>query len=362
MVLDDLGTPIVLAPLAGGPSTPELAAAVSAAGGLGFLAAGYRTAPQLAEALDRLATLTTRPYGVNLFVPGAPSGPQRWAGYVSLLAEEARRYGVDLGQPRFDDDGWADKLTLVQDRRVPVVSFTFGCPDEPVVRRLQASGSEVWVTVTTPAEAAQARAAGADVLVAQGVEAGGHRGSFTDTEDPDDYTVLALVQLLTSAGTTPVVAAGGIGTGAGVAAVLCAGARAAQVGTAFLACPEAGTAPVHRDALATPTSTALTRAFTGRLARGIRNRFMAGYGGRAPIAYPELHHVTSPLRAAGRASGDPDVVNLWAGQVHPLVRPLPAADLVRTLTAEARAAIACAATLRGVREADRAGRPSPHRG
>jgi nitronate monooxygenase len=340
VVLDELRTPIVLAPMAGGPSTPELAAAVSGAGGLGFLAAGYRTAPALAEALDRLATLTARPYGVNLFVPGQPSAPEHWAGYVSLLEPEARRYGVELGTPHFDDDAWADKLVLVEDRRVPVVSFTFGCPEEAVIRRLQASGSEVWVTVTTPAEAAQARRAGADVLVAQGVEAGGHRASFTDTGDAEDHTVLALVQLLTSIDSTPVVAAGGLGTGAAVAAVLCAGARAAQVGTAFLACPEAGTTPVHRDALGAPIPTALTRAFTGRLARGIRNRLMATYGSRAPVAYPELHHVTAPLRAAGRAAGDPDVVNLWAGQAHTLVRPLPAADLVRTLTDEARAAAA----------------------
>src|SRR5579859_7067935 len=174
MVLDELGTPIVLAPLAGGPSTPELAAAVSEAGGLGFLAAGYRAPAALAEALDRLVTLTTRPYGVNLFVPGPPSGPEAWGDYVTLLA--AAETGV--GAPRFDDDGWADKLAIVEQGRVPVVSFTFGCPPQPLIRRLQAAGSEVWVTVTTPAEAGQARAAGADVLVAQGVEAGGHRGSF----------------------------------------------------------------------------------------------------------------------------------------------------------------------------------------
>jgi nitronate monooxygenase len=340
MVLDELGTPIVLAPLAGGPSTPALAAAVSEAGGLGFLAAGYLSVPVLAESLDRLAALTTRPYGVNLFVPAAPTDPARVTGYVDLLANEAKRYGVELGRPRFDDDGWADKLALVEARRAPVVSFTFGCPPGEVVRRLQAAGSEVWVTVTTPAEAAQARGAGADVLVAQGVEAGGHRACFTDTDEVEDYGVLALVQLLTHTFDSPVVATGGIGTGAGVAAVLCAGARAAQLGTAFLACPEAGTAPVHRDALPGSTPTALTRAFTGRLARGIRNGFMARYGREAPIAYPELHYVTSPLRAAGRAAGDPEVVNLWAGQTHSLVRSRPAGDLVRTLAEEARAAAA----------------------
>jgi nitronate monooxygenase len=340
VVLDELAVPIVLAPMAGGPSTPELAAAVSEAGGFGFLASGYLPAAALAGSLDRLAGLTTRPYGVNLFVPGLPSGPERWAGYVDLLDGEARRYGVELGRPRFDDDGWAGKLDLLVARRVPVVSFTFGCPDEAVIGRLHAAGSEVWVTVTTPAEAAQAREAGADVLVAQGIEAGGHRASFTDSDEPEDYTVLALVQLLTRAAPTPVVAAGGIATGAAVAAVLCAGARAAQVGTAFLGCPEAGTAQVHRQALAKAGPTALTRAFTGRLARGIRNGFLARYGRQAPIAYPELHHATAPLRAAGRAAGDPDVVNLWAGQTYALVRPSPAGEVARCLADEARAAAA----------------------
>src|SRR5262245_51809139 len=140
MVLDELDAPIVLAPLAGGPSTPELAAAVSDAGGLGFLAGGYRRVPDLAAALDRLATMTSRPYGVNLFVPGQPSAPDRWGSYADLLRA---RYGAELGAARFDDDAWADKLALVHERRVPVVSFTFGCPEQAVIRGLQASGTEV---------------------------------------------------------------------------------------------------------------------------------------------------------------------------------------------------------------------------
>ena len=350
MILDEVPVPVVLAPLAGGPSTPELAAAVCEAGGLGFLAAGYLRPDALGTALDRLAGLTARPYGVNVFVPGAPSDPDRVAPYVDLLAGEADRYGVELGRPRFDDDGWADKLALVEERRVPVVSFTFGCPPAAVVDRLRTAGSEVWVTVTTPEEAAQAVRAGADVLVAQGVEAGGHRASFTDADDATDYGVLALVQLLGRTVDVPVVAAGGLATGAAVAAVLCAGARAAQLGTAFLGCPEAGTAQVHRDALAESTPTALTRAFTGRTARGIRNRFMDRYGARAPRAYPEVHFATAPLRAAGRAAGDPGVVNLWAGQTHALVPSRPAAELVRTLAAEARTAAAGAL--------DRLGRPA----
>ena len=210
-----------------------------------------------------------------------------------------------------------------------------------MIRALQTAGSEVWVTVTTPAEAELAADAGAEVLVLQGSEAGGHRGSFVD--DPADdasggFGLLSLLQLVRSRTSLPVVAAGGIGTGAALAAVLAAGAAAAQIGTAFLRCPEAGTSQVQRAAVASAAPTAMTRAFTGRLARGIRNRFMDGYN--APTAYPEVHYLTAPLRAAGRRSGDPDLVNLWAGQTHELSRELPAAALVAELAGEARDTLA----------------------
>jgi nitronate monooxygenase len=344
VILDHLDVPIVLAPLAGGPTTPQLAAAVTGAGGLGFLAAGYLTAAALAEQIRQARELTSGPLGVNVFVPGgsaADHGPV--TEYAALLAAEAQQAGVELGQPRFDDDDWDAKLALLTADHLPVTSFTFGCPEPPVIRALQAAGSEVWVTVTTPAEAVLAADAGADVLVVQGSEAGGHRGSFID--DPADdasggFGLLSLLQLVRSRTSQPVVAAGGIGTGAAVAAVLAAGAAAAQIGTAFLRCPEAGTSQVQRAAVASAAPTAMTRAFTGRNARGIRNRFMDGY--TAPVAYPEVHYLTAPLRAAGRRSGDPDLVNLWAGQTHELSRELPAADLVAELARDARASLAAA--------------------
>jgi nitronate monooxygenase len=344
LILDHLDVPIVLAPLAGGPATPQLAAAVANAGGLGFLAAGYLTAAALAEQIRQARELTTGRLGVNVFVPSggaADHGPV--TEYAALLAEEARQAGVDLGEPRFDDDAWDAKLALLTADPMPVTSFTFGCPEPAVIKALQAACSEVWVTVTTPAEAVLAADAGADVLVVQGSEAGGHRGSFTD--DPADdasggFGLLSLLQLVRSRTRRPVVAAGGIGTGAAVAAVLAAGAAAAQIGTAFLRCPEAGTSQVQRAAVASAAPTAMTRAFTGRNARGIRNRLMDGY--TAPAAYPEVHYLTAPLRAAGRRSGDPDLVNLWAGQTHELSRELPAADLVTELARDARASLAAA--------------------
>jgi nitronate monooxygenase len=342
LLLDRMALPIVLAPLAGGPSTPELTAAVSNAGGLGFLAAGYLAASALGERLQQTRTLTDAPIGVNLFVPGTPAPPRATDAYAAGLAGDARQAGVELGAARFDDDDWAAKLALLTATPVPVVSFTFGCPEPQVVGRLHDAGSEVWVTVTRPDEARLAVDAGADALVVQGAEAGGHRASFRDdpAEDPTDgIGLLSLLQLVRARADVPLVATGGIGTGAAIAAVLVAGAAAAQLGTAFLRCPEAGTAAVHRQALAGGAPTAMTRAFTGRLARGIRNRFLDRHSADAPAAYPELHHLTAPLRQAGRAAGDPALVNLWAGQAYELGRELPAGQLVRALAEEAGTAL-----------------------
>jgi nitronate monooxygenase len=346
VILDRLDVPIVLAPMAGGPSTPRLAAAVSGAGALGFLAAGYLSREALADQIAATRQLTAAPFGVNLFVPGAPSQPGAAADYARRLAAVAAEAGVELGQPRYDDDAWQAKLALLTTDPPPVISFTFGCPDPVVISSLRGASSEVWVTVTTPAEAAHAASAGADVLVAQGSEAGAHRGSFTDDPAADasgGYGLLSLLQLVRARTNLPVVAAGGISTGAAVAAVLAVGARAAQLGTAFLRSPEAGTSQAHRDAVAVPGETAMTRAFTGRLARGIRNRFLDDHSQAAPAAYPAVHYLTAPLRAAGRSAGRPDLVNLWAGQTHELAGALPAAELVAQLMTEARSALAAAA-------------------
>jgi nitronate monooxygenase len=337
--VDRLQHPIVQAPMGGGPSTPELASAVSAAGGLGFLAAGYKTPQAVREGIREVREQTERPFGVNLFVP-SPSGDvsDRVARYAEALSGEAERYGVALGDPRHDDDGWSDKLALLAEERVPVVSFTFGCPEGAVIEELHRAEAAVWVTVTTPAEAAVAERAGADALIVQGVEAGGHRGSFDD-DAPGDIGLLALVQLVADAVDLPLVAAGGLAHGRGVAAVLAAGADAAALGTAFMLTPEAGTSPPHRAALASDAGTALTRAFTGRTARGLVNRFLRDHDAGAPSAYPEVHHLTAPVRTAAREGGDADGFHLWAGQAHALAEELPAAELVERLAREAREAI-----------------------
>lgn len=338
--LTTLEQPIVQAPMAGGPSTPQLAIAVCEAGGLGFLAAGYKQAQAVSAEIEAVRAATTRPFGINLFVPTPkPTNPESVREYLRELVPEAARQGVELGEPRYDDDQWEQKLELVCQQQVPVVSFTFGCPSAEVIERLHGAGIAAWVTITSTEEAGQARDAGADALIVQGTEAGGHRGGFLD-DDSGGIGLLALLRLVADSVPLPLIATGGIADGETVAAVLCAGASAAQIGTALMLAPEAGTADAHRSLLTQPVPTALTRAFTGRLARGLVNRFLTEHTRNAPVAYPEIHHATSPLRAAARKRGDSDAINLWAGQAHQLARPLPAGEIVRTLGAGARKALA----------------------
>jgi nitronate monooxygenase len=336
---DGLAHPIVQAPLSGGPSTPELAAAVSGAGGLGFLAAGYKTAAALSAEIERVRELTAAAFGVNVFVlEERPIDAEALTAYGESLTGEATRYGVELGQARFDDDELEAKVAVLEDARVAVVSTAFGCPGAELVGRLHAAGTAVWVTIGSPDEVAAAAAAGANALVVQGTEAGGHRGGL---DDSSELSLIPLLRLVARETDLPLVAAGGIGDGASVAAVLAAGASAAQVGSAFLRTTEAGTSPPHRAALAAAGPTAITRAFTGRRARGIVNEFMRTHTD-APAGYPHIHHLTAPLRAAARSAGDTETINLWAGEAYPLAEDLPAAELVRKLGAEARSALAAA--------------------
>ena len=295
---------------------------------------------------------TDRPFGVNLFVPGAEMvSADELATYRRRLASDGARYGVEPGMPREDpgDDGWEDKLALAVERGVPVISFTFGCPPSDLIDDLHAANSAVWVTVNNPDEAELAADAGADVLTVQGIEAGGHQGGWLHRGEPDGYGLLALIQVVRRRVELPLVGAGGIGDGAAIAAVIAAGARAAQLGTAFLCSPEAGTDPTYRAALRAGGITRATRAFSGRLARGMNNRFITDHDSHAPAAFPAVQQMTGPLRAAARAAGDPDGLSLWAGQAHALAaRDLPAGEIVRRLQADARRAARAAADALGV--------------
>src|SRR4051794_4865040 len=235
MVLDELQHPIVLAPLAGGASMPDLTAAVSDAGGLGFLASGYLAPEPLEERIAAVRALTDAPFGVNLFVPGDPDAKTPGLDdYLQRVAPEANRYGAALGDPRYDDDAYFQKLALVAEQRPAVVSFTFGCPEPDRIAELKEAGVEAWVTANTPREATIAAEAGADAIVLQGSEAGGHRASFTDADD-EPLSTLVLLRLVAKQLRLPLIATGGLTDGPAVAAALAAGAAAAQLGTAFLA-------------------------------------------------------------------------------------------------------------------------------
>jgi nitronate monooxygenase len=324
------------APLAGGPGTPALAAAVSEAGALGFLAAGYRTAAELERELAETRALTSRPFGVNLFYPARDEVDEAAvAAYAERLRGEAARFGVAPGEPRWSDDDWEAKLELVARERPAVVSFTFGCAGREVVEPLRRAGTAVWCTVTSVAEAEAAASARVDALVVQGAEAGGHQGFFLG-EPAEPLPLRRLLQLVAGVTGLPLVAAGGIADGPDMAAALAAGASAVQVGTWFLLAPEAGTSEPHRRSLAGDRPTRLTRAFTGRSARGIVNRFMTDHDDAAPRGYPEVHYVTAPIRAAARAAGDAEAVNLWAGTGYRQARREAAGSLVERLASEWR--------------------------
>jgi nitronate monooxygenase len=332
--LADLAVPVVQAPMAGGVGTPALVAAVSNAGGLGSLAAGYLTPDALRAQIAEVRRATSRPFGVNIFSPPRVQGEhEAVAKYAEMLKPWALTQGVALGDPAFDDDGFTAKIAVLLDQRPAVASFTFGAPSAATTHRLHAAGIEVWVTVTDPREATEAMTSGADVLVAQGAEAGGHRGAFEDRDD----VPLPLVELLARLGTDrTIVAAGGLMDGPDIAGVQRMGAAAAQMGTAFLLCNEAGTSPAHRKAIAEGRATTLTRAFTGRRGRSLVNGWTDHIGDVAPSAYPQIHHLTAPLRIRGRITGDPDLMHLWAGTGHDRARAVPAAEVMRSIAANLR--------------------------
>jgi nitronate monooxygenase len=327
--------PLVGAPMGAGPSTPALAAAVSGAGGLGFLAGAYLRAEALAHDISEMRRLGVSSFGVNLFVPGSRHVDDvALRAYIQSLRLEAEAFGVDV-VATWDDDHWDEKVDLLTHDPVPIVSFTFGCPPPEVVSSLHRAGSQVVITVTTPAEAAAAVDAGADALGAQGIEAGGHQGTFDDANAPDaGWRLLDLLGAIGDDVAIPVIAAGGLMTGPDVAAVIDAGAVAAQLGTALLRCPESGASEMHKAALSNPafTETAITRAFSGRRARGLVNAFMTAHPD-APSAYPHINNATRALRRAAVARHEPHATNLWAGEGFALSEDLPAAEVIATIGA-----------------------------
>jgi nitronate monooxygenase len=327
--------PVIAAPMAGGPSGPALVIAAARAGSLGFLAAGYKTAAELAVQIEEVRAAGVS-FGVNLFAAGlVPVDPDEYADYAVALADVAAPYGLDLtSMPiREDDDDWEAKVAYLLEHPVPAVSFTFGIPDPELIARFCAAGTLTVQTVTSPAEALAAVAAGVDGLVVQSVLAGGHWGTLTPEVPGEPMPTALLVAEVRRVTELPLWGAGGVATANDVAEILDAGAEAVVVGTALLRSEEAGTSGTYRAALADPTrvETAVTRAFSGRPARGLRNGFLDRFSAGAPAGYPAIHHLTTPLRRAAAAAGDPEAINIWAGTGFRSATDEPAADILRRL-------------------------------
>jgi nitronate monooxygenase len=330
-----LTVPVLAAPMAGGASTPELVVAAGRAGSLGFLAGGYKTPDALAGQISAMRAAGVA-FGVNLFAPNpVPVDPAEFRRYATALGPVARAYGVDLtdAEPVEDDDHWAEKIALLLADPVPVVSFTFGIPDPAVVTALQGKGTLVVQSVTSAEEARLAADAGVDALVVQAAAAGGHSATLTPDRIRQDGPLTALLAEVRSAVSLPLIAAGGLATPEEVGAAIGGGAAAAMVGTVLLCTPESGASAPYKAALADParTETVLTRAFSGRPARALRNAFTDRFTDIAPAGYPALHHLTSPLRKAATASGDPDGINIWAGTGFRHVTTDPAGEVLTHL-------------------------------
>jgi nitronate monooxygenase len=335
--------PIIQAPMAGGIDTPALVAEVGNAGALGSIGAAYLSAAQIGDAVAAVRQRTSAPFAINLFVGGRQNTPDGDA--IARVQALLRPFRAELGLGPGEDvasaassDSLDAQFEAVLRAQPRVFSFTFGVPSAEHLRALRARSIFIIGTATSLAEGEALDELGVDAICAQGSEAGAHRGTFLGSFEDAQIGTMALVPQLVRRVRRPVIAAGGIMDGRAISAALGLGAQGVQLGTAFLACPEAGTSPAHREALFSPAArrTVVTRAFSGRPARGIRNRFTDAFEGIQVPPFPLRQSLTCDIRAAASAQGRTDIMQLWAGQGAPLIRAMPAAELVRTLVREAQ--------------------------
>lgn len=341
-LLQSLGIehPVILAPMGGGPSTPELVAAISAAGGLGSLPGAYLTPAQITESVRQIRALTERPFAINLFAggwqTGAPANPESM---MDLMADVHDYLGLEPPVlPAPAPDPFPAQFEAVLEARPAVFSFTFGIPRPELLDLARRLDILSMGTATTLEEGRILADAGVDAIVAQGAEAGAHRGTFTGDFTAAMVPTLELTRAIVDDLRTPVIASGGLMDGRDIAAAMNAGALAVQLGTAFLVCPESGAAPAYKRALlaARSDTTVVTRVFSGRPARGLRNDFIEMLDGREEIVlpYPIQNSLTRAMRAGAAQQGRAEFLSLWAGQGVTRLREMPAGDLFRTLIQE----------------------------
>ena len=332
--------PLIQAPMAGGTTPPKLVAAVSQAGGLGSTGAAYLSAQQILNTAREIRSLTSKPFNMNLFTGGySDRPPENPAPMMALLAEIHRELGLEPPiLPQLPPDPLPAQLEAVLEARPPVFSFTFGIPPREMLARMRAAGIVVAGTATTVAEARALAEIPVDVIVAQGAEAGGHRGTFAHSFEEGMVPTRELLRATLAAVSLPVVTAGGLMDGHDIAFAMRLGAAGAQMGTAFIPCPESGAPEAYKKALlaASSDTTVVTRAFSGRPARGLLNDWISRFHGREQeiLPYPLQNVMTRPMRVAAGKRGLTGYISMWAGQGVARSRALGAGDLVRRLAQE----------------------------
>lgn len=329
--------PIIQAGMAGN-TTPELVASVSDSGGLGTIGAGYFSLERLSEEIDKVKLLTAKPFAVNLFVPNKQKLKPAQVDLMNAWLSPYRR-ALDLEHPVVnlsESQQLERQIDILIEKKVAVASFTFGVPETRLIRKMHENDIIVMGTATSVEEALANEAAGVDIIVTQGSEAGGHRGSFLKQDG--EYPMIGSISLIpqvADAVSVPVIAAGGIMDGRGVLASLILGASGVQMGTAFLTSQESGADIAYKQAIlnSTETSTVLTNAFSGKMARGIRNDFvnyLSQFNGEVP-EYPIQNQLTSAIRKASTANHDDSMMSLWSGQTPRLATSRSAQEIVTSI-------------------------------
>lgn len=332
--------PIIQAPMAGGATTPELVAAVSNAGGLGSFAAGYLKPDEITTAIKRIRQLTDKPFAVNLFIPEKHQATAQQILDASKTIEaccQELQFHIDAIKPPYAPH-FDDQMQVIIDEQIPIFSFTFGIPSADWIEKLKSNGTITIGTATTLQEAKLLEAHQIDLIAAQGSEAGGHRGTFIGEAENALNDLHSLLSSLVTNIKIPIIAAGGIMTAHDIKNALALGAAGVQMGTAFLCCHESGIHQLYKQTLLSTSSdnTTLTRAFSGKLARGIKNKFMTHMESHASdiLDYPIQNALTGAMRKESAKQNNPDFMAMWAGQSARLCKSISAAELIQSLSDE----------------------------
>jgi nitronate monooxygenase len=339
--------PIIQAPMAGGITTSKLVAAVSNSGGLGMIGAGYMTPMQIREQIREVKQLTSNPFGINLFVPNEFHVTENEITSAQKKLNQIRKHlnlepKENMDIPTVTDvfNNFTEQIQVVIEEKIPICSFTFGIPSKQVIAELKQYNIILMGTATTVREAVENEKAGIDLVIAQGSEAGGHRGSFSNGDQESLIGLMSLIPQIVDTVSIPVIAAGGIMDGRGLQASICLGAKGVQMGTAFLTCVESGAHPVYKESIlnANESDTVLTRSFSGKWARGIKNEFISEMNDFEPSLpeYPIQNTLTQDIRKTSSSQNNPAFMSLWSGQSPRLAKYQTVESLIKAVISEVK--------------------------